>query len=203
LPQKAELVPVPTAQLQFGKRIDIEDSGTQTEISMALPAVPRSSPQFFAAYLMNQILGGGSFSSRLYDEIREKRGLAYSAGSSLSTLDHAAYLTASSGTRSDRAAETLKLMREEIARMAKDGPTLEELEAAKKYVIGSYAINNLDTSSKIASVLISMQTEGLGIDYLQQRENLINAVTLDDVKAVARQLLSVEPTIVVVGPKQP
>jgi zinc protease len=200
LPQKAELVPVPPAQMQFGKRIDVEDSGTQIEISMALPAVTRDSPRFFAAYLMNQILGGGSFSSRLYDEIREKRGLAYSVGSSLSTLDHAAYLTASSGTRADRADETLRLMREEIARMANEGPTQEELDAVKKYVIGSYAINNLDTSGKIANVLISMQTEGLGIDYLDKREELINAVTLDDVKAVARQLLGVEPTIVVVGP---
>lgn len=202
LPKEAVLAPVPPAQMQFGKRIDIEDSGTQTQISLALPGVKRNSPQFFAAYLMNQILGGGSFSSRLYEEIREKRGLAYSVGSSLSTFDHAAYLTASSGTRADRADETLRLMREEITRMANEGPTQKELDEAKKYVIGSYAINNLDTSAKIASVLISMQTEGLGIDYLQKRENLINAVTLDDVKAVAKQLLSVEPTIVVVGPKQ-
>jgi zinc protease len=203
LPERAELEPVSRAQMQFGKRIDIEDSGTQTEISLALPGVTRDSPQFFAAYLLNQILGGNSFSSRLYDEIREKRGLAYSAGSSLSTLDHAAYLTASAGTRSDRAGETLKLMRDEIARLANEGPTQTELEATKKYVIGSYAINNLDTSGKIASVLISMQTEGLGIDYLQKRESLINAVTLDDVKAVAKQLLGAEPTVVVVGPKNP
>ncbi len=201
LPDKADLREVGPAQMQFGKRIDVEDIGTQTAIAMALPGPRRDEPSFFAAYLMNHILGGGSFSSRLYDEIREKRGLAYSVGSSLATLDHAAYITASSGTRSDRAEETLALMRAEIARMAAEGPTAAELEAAKKFVIGSYPINNLDTSAKIARVLISMQTEKLGLDYLSRRADLINAVTLDDLKAVARKFLTVEPTIVMVGPR--
>ncbi len=201
LPQKAELEPVAPAQMQFGKRIDVEDTGTQTAIAMALPGPLRAEKSFFAAYLMNHILGGGSFSSRLYDEIREKRGLAYSVGSSLATLDHAAYISASSGTRSDKAEETLALMRSQIARLAADGPTTGELDAAKKFVIGSYAINNLDTSAKIARALISMQTEKLGIDYLVRRGDLINAVTLEDVKAVARKYLTVEPTVVMVGPR--
>lgn len=201
LPQRSSLEAVNAAQMRFGERIQIEDSGSQTSIAMALPGYQRSDPLFFAAYLMNHILGGGTFASRLYSEIREKRGLAYSVGSSLATFDHAAYIAASSATRSDRAQETLDLMRKEFARMASEGPTASELEAAKKYVVGSYAINNLDTSSKIARALLSMQTEGLGIDYLSRRAGLINAVTLDDVKKVAKQLLSVEPTIVLVGPR--
>jgi zinc protease len=200
LPQSADLAPVAAAEMQFGKRIEIEDSGSQSMIAVALPGVRRDSPEFFAAYLMNHILGGGSFSSRLYDEIREKRGLAYSVGSSMSSFDQAAYIAASSATVAERAGETLAIMQEEITRMAKDGPTAEELEAAKKFVIGSYAINNLDTSADIASVLVTIQTENLGVDYLSRRAALIDAVTLEDVKAVARRLLSSEPTVVVVGP---
>ncbi len=200
LPQKAQLLPVGPADVKFGEQIEMEDSGSQTEISLALPGVQRNSPKFFAAYLMNEILGGGAFSSRLYDEVREKRGLAYSVGSSLSTFDNAAYLTISTATRADRADETLALIRSEMQRLASEGPTQAELDAVKKYVIGSYAINNLDSSAKIAGVLIAMQTQGLGIDYIEKREALINAVTLDEVKAVAAELLGVEPTVVIVGP---
>jgi len=201
LPEKADLVAVAdTAPVKGGLEQVVEMAVPQSVAVFGMPSIKRKDPDFMTAFVLNHILGGGGFASQLMEEVREKRGLAYSVGSSLSTLDHAAYLTASSGTRADRADETLRLMREEITRMANEGPTQEELEAAKKYVIGSYAINNLDTSAKIARVLISMQTEGLGIDYLQKREELINAVTLDDVKAVARQLLGVEPTVVVVGP---
>ncbi|MCU0789871.1 MAG: insulinase family protein [Nitratireductor sp.] len=200
LPQKAQLAEVSPARLTFGERIEQEDSGTQAEISLALPGVKRDSPNFFAAYLMNEILGGGSFTSRLYEEVREKRGLAYSIGSSLASFDKAAYLSISTATRADRAEETLALIRSEIKRLATQGPTAEELEATKKYVIGAYAINNLDTSGKIAEVLLTLQTQGLGIDYIQRRAALINAVTLDEVKAIAAELLSVEPTVVIVGP---
>jgi zinc protease len=169
-------------------------------LALAFPGVKRDSPEFFAAYLMNHILGGGSFSSRLYDEVREKRGLSYSVGSSMSSFDRAAYITASTSTLAERADETLAIMQAEIARMAADGPSDAELEAAKKYVIGSYAINNLDTSADIASVLVTIQTEQLGKDYLDRRAVIIDAVTIEDVRAAARRLLTVEPTIVVVGP---
>jgi zinc protease len=118
----------------------------------------------------------------------------------MSSFDRAAYITASSSTLAERADETLAIMQAEIARMAADGPSEAELEAAKKYVIGSYAINNLDTSADIASVLVTIQTEQLGTDYLDRRAGIIDAVTIEDVRAAARRLLAVEPTIVVVGP---
>ena len=149
---------------------------------------------------MNHILGGGTFSSRLYDEIREKRGLAYSVYSSLTNYDNASFLSLGSKTKAERADETLSIMRSEIERMATEGPTAEELESAKKYVIGSYAINNLDTTSKIARVLVALQEEDLGRDYIDRREEYINSVTLEDVKAIAKRLLSEKPTIVMVGP---
>jgi zinc protease len=200
LPEKSALAAIPEAQITFGKRIEVDDTGSQTMLALAFPGVKRDSPEFFAAYLMNHILGGGSFSSRLYDEVREKRGLSYSVGSSMSSFDRAAYITASSSTLAERADETLAILQSEIARMAAEGPSEAELVAAKKYVIGSYAINNLDTSADIASVLVTIQTEQLGTDYLDRRAGIIDAVTIEDVRAAARRLLAVEPTIVVVGP---
>ncbi len=149
---------------------------------------------------MNHILGGGTFTSRLFDEVREKRGLAYGVSSSLVTQEYASGLIISTATRSDRAAETLDVIRDVVRRMAEEGPTEAELAAAKKYIIGSYALNNLDSSSAIASTLMSLQTDDLGIDYMQRRGALIDAVTLDQVKAAARKLLTAEPSVMVLGP---
>ncbi|MEM7463663.1 MAG: pitrilysin family protein [Pseudomonadota bacterium] len=200
LPETADLKAVDKVDVKFGEDIRIDENLPQSTITLALPGVARKDPEFFAAYLMNQILGGGTFSSRLYDEIREKRGLAYSVYSSLTNYDNASFLSLGSRTKAERAGETLSIMRSEIERMATEGPTAEELESAKKYVIGSYAINNLDTTSKIARVLVTLQEEELGRDYIDRREEFINSVTLDDVKAIAKRLLSQKPTIVMVGP---
>jgi len=187
---------------KFGNEEIIDYPGPQTIVSLALPGLKRSDPDFFTAYILNHILGGGSFSSRLYSEIREKRGLVYGVGSDLSTLAHSAYLGAGFATRPDQADEALEIMRTEITRLAEEGPSEAELEAAKKYILGSYAINNLDTSSKISRVLVGLQSENLGIDYIETRAENINAITLDDVKSVARRLLGAKPTIVMVGPRQ-
>lgn len=98
---------------------------------------------------MNHILGGG-FTSRLYAEVREKRGLAYSVSSSMVMRDHVSALMISTATRPDKAQESLKIIREQVAAMAADGPTEEELAAAKNFLKGSYAVNNLDSSAAIA-----------------------------------------------------
>ena len=84
--------------------------------------------------------------------------------------------------------------------MAEQGPTAEELAAAKAYTIGAYAINNLDSSGSIASTLVELQIQGLGIDYMERRAGYIGAVTLDEVKAVAKKVLSAEPAVMIVGP---
>jgi len=202
LPAHARLMKITEAAVEFGETINVEADLPQTNISLAFPGLKRDHKDFFAAHLMNHILGGGSFSSRLYEEIREKRGLAYSVRSFMSTNEYSAVLVSGTGTRSDRAAETLKVMREEIKKMADYGPTAAELEAAKKYVIGTYAISNLDTSSKIAGVLVAIQQANLGNDYIDRREGYISSVTLEDVRRVAKRLLGVKPTIVTVGPKQ-
>jgi len=203
LPAKAELKPITEAKLNIGEKKAIELAVPQSMIRIVHKGLKRNDPDFYAAYLMNYILGGGSFSSRLYQEIREKRGLAYGVYTYLGSFDHAGYTGGGTATRADRADETIKLLVSEMKRMANDGPTVEELEKAKKYIIGSYAIRNLDTSSKIAATLVAIQQENLGIDYIDKRADYIGAVTIEDTKRLARQLFSGEPTIVIVGPKKP
>jgi zinc protease len=132
--------------------------------------------------------------------VREKRGLAYGVNSSLVNQDHANALIVTTGTRSDRASETLGIVRDVARQLAEEGPTEAELAATKKYLIGAYAITNLDSSSSIAATLVELQLDDLGIDYMQRRAGYINAVTLDQVKAAAKKLLTAEPTIMVVGP---
>jgi zinc protease len=149
---------------------------------------------------MNHILGAGTFTSRLYNEVREKRGLAYGADSYVVTMDHTSRLVIATSTRADQARETLDLVKSVVADMAANGVTEQELADAKKFVIGSYAIGNLDTSMSIASTLVGLQRENLGIDYIERRAALIDSVTLDDVKAAAKKLLTVEPAILLIGP---
>ncbi|KAB2955770.1 MAG: insulinase family protein [Rhizobiaceae bacterium] len=203
LPAEPELSPVTRADLKLGQEIGVNYDLPQTSLRLAYPGIERKDPQFFAAYLMNEVLGGGTFSSRLFEEVREKRGLAYSVGSSLINNEYSAGLVISTATRSDRAAETLEVIRREVARMAAEGPTEAELAAAKKYVVGAYAINNLNSSAAIAATLVELQLDELGIDYIERRAALINGVTLDDARIAAKKLLSAEPAVMVVGPAAP
>ncbi|MGX9120196.1 M16 family metallopeptidase [Mesorhizobium sp. BHbsci] len=200
LPQNQALAPVADVAPTLAQRVEVNYDLPQTSLQLAWPGVKRKAADFFPAVLMNEILGGGTFTSRLFQEVREKRGLAYSVNSSLVNQDHADALVVTTGTRSDRAAETLGIVRDVVKRLAEDGPTEAELVATKKHLIGAYAINNLDSSSSIAATLVQLQLDGLGIDYMQRRTGLINAVTLDQVKAAAKKLLSTEPTEMVVGP---
>ncbi len=201
LPEKAELRSIPEAQPKFDQMIKIDYDLPQASIQMAYPGVKRKDPGFFAAYLMNEVLGGGTFSSRLFEEVREKRGLAYGVGSSLATQRYSELLGIGTATRSDRSAEALQVIEDQIKQMAEQGPTQEELDKAKRYTIGAYAINNLDSSGSIAATLTQIQLEALGIDYITRREGLIHAVTLDEVKEEAKRLLTAKPAIMIVGPK--
>ncbi len=200
LPPNQAIAPVADIEPRLAQHIEVNYDLPQTSLQLAWPGVKRKSADFFPAALMNEILGGGTFTSRLFQEVREKRGLAYSVNSSLVNQDHADALIVTTGTRSDRAAETLGIVRDVVKRLAQDGPTEAELAATKKYLIGAYAISNLDSSSAIAATLVELQLDDLGIDYMQRRTGYINAVTLDQVKAAAKKLLTAEPTIMVVGP---
>lgn len=199
LPAKGNLVAVPDVEPRTGVTVAETMAVPQATIRFAGPGLKRDDPDFMAGFLMNHILGGGSLSSWLYEEVREKRGLAYSVSTSLAPFRHAGLFVGGVGTRADRAAETLAVIKEQIRRMADVGPTEKELAETKAFLIGSYPLR-FDTSDKIAGQLLSIQLDNLGIDYTDRRNGLIEKVTLDDVKRVARRILSKDLTVVTVGP---
>jgi zinc protease len=202
LPAKADLQAVPVAKPQgLGRRIVVELDVPQTVITFGRPGIFRQDPDFMAAYILDHILGGGTFSSRFYTEVREKRGLAYSINDNLVWLKSAALMIGGTATRADRTSETLTVIESEIQRMAETGPTEEELAKAKSYLKGAYTLN-LDTSNKIAGALLQIQLDGLGIDYIERRGALIDAVTLEDTKRVAQRLLKGGMLVTIVGRPQ-
>jgi zinc protease len=199
LPENPELAPIPTVAPQgLGRRIVIQLDVPQAVVTFGGPGIARNDPDFMAAYIVNHILGGGSFSSRLYREVREKRGLAYSVHDSLVWLNHAALFLGGTATRADRTGETIELIESEIRRLAESGPTADELAKAKAYLKSSFALG-LDTSSKIAALLVQLQLDNLGMDYIERRPALIDAVTLDDARRVAKRLLDSGLLVTVVG----
>jgi len=193
---------VPDATLQgLGRRNVVDLDVPQAVVTYGGPGLARKDPDFMAGYIVNHILGGGSFSSRLYKEVREKRGLAYGVFNSLVWLKHAAVTIGGTATRADATGQAIEVIETESHQMAKDGPTQEELEKAKTYLKGSFALG-LDTSTKIASQLVQMQLDDLGIDYIERRPALIDAVTLDDTRRVAKRLLEPNLLVTVVGRPQ-
>lgn len=188
LPQKPHLSAVePAAFSGIGKRHVVPIDVPQSTIRFGREGIARKDPDFIAATVVNHILGGGIFTARLFREVREKRGLAYSVYSQLIAHDHAAIFTGSTSTKNERAAESIAVIEKEIVSLSEFGPTEDELEKAKKYLIGSYALR-FDTSTKIAGQLASLQAEGFGVEYLDERNRLIAAVTMEDAKRVARRL---------------
>lgn len=198
LPEKGAKLKLMDAEIVSGPIRKIIDMNIpQTVIRFGQRGIARKDKDFVAAYIVNHILGGGGFTSRLYTEVREKRGLAYSVYTYLYPLDYAALLVGGVATQNERAAESLKTIEAELVRIAKSGPTEAELAAAKSYLTGSYALR-FDTSGKIAGQLLAIQMEDLGIDYINIRNGLIDAVSEDDVKRVAKGLLQPGKLIVTV-----
>ena len=199
LPAKNDLKPVADATPSgIGRRIVINVDVPQAVVTFGGQGIARQDPDFMAAYIVNHILGGGSFSSRLYREVREKRGLAYGVSDSLVWFRSAAVVLGGTATRADRTADALAVIEHEIKRMADEGPTPDELAAAKSFLKGSYALT-LDTSGKIAVQLTQIQIDNLGIDYIQRRGALIDAVTIEDAKRVARRLYGGGMLVTVAG----
>jgi zinc protease len=199
LPAKAELDPISqVTMLAAGRRIVVDLDVPQAVLTFGGPGLARKDPDFITAFVVNHILGGGSFTSRLYEEVREKRGLAYGVYSYLLPLDHAALVMAGTATSADQAGETLGIIEREIRRLADQGPTAAELAKAKAYLKGSYALR-FDTSTKIAGQLLQIQLDELGIDYINKRNSLIDAVTLEDAKRVSKRLFNGEFLVTVVG----
>lgn len=161
--------------------------------------IARDDPDFFAAFVMNHILGGSGFESRLMTEVREKRGLTYGIGTYLVPKEHAALLLGQVASSNDRMAQTVEVIREEWARMARDGVSAQELEDAKTFLTGAYPLR-FDGNGRIADILAGMQLTGLPLSYIDTRNDMVNAVTQDDIKRVAKRLLNSDTlNFVIVG----
>lgn len=159
----------------------------------------RDDPDFFAAYVLNTILGGSSFESRLMREVREKRGLTYGVYTYLVPRDHTELMMGSVASANDRIADAIEVIRDQWAMLAEAGVTQEELDAAKTYLTGEYPLR-FDGNGPIADIMVGMQVIGLPPDYVVNRNDFINAVTLADINRVAAELLDPEGLhFVVVG----
>jgi zinc protease len=202
LPAEPELVAVADVTMQgLGRRIVLPIDVPQAVVTFGTEGIARSDPDFMPAYVLNHILGGGAFSSRLYQEVREKRGLAYGVSDSLAWLEHAAVLIGGTATRSAVTGEAIGIIESEMHRLAQEGPTEDEVEDAKSALDGSYALG-LDTSAKIAGQLVQIQIDHLGIDYIDRRSSQIGAVTLADTQRVAKRLLDSGLLVTIAGKPQ-
>jgi zinc protease len=173
--------------------------GPQAVILFGHDGIPRDDPDFFAATILNEVLGGGRFGARLMTEVREKRGLTYGVGTYLADYDQADLMVGQMSSSNATAAEAIEVVRTEWARIAAEGITQAELDATKTYLTGAYPLR-FDGNDQIASILVGMQMIGLPPDYPATRNDRVNAVTLADVKRVAARLIAPDDLhFVVVG----
>jgi zinc protease len=199
LPATGTLTAIPDVSMQGAdRRIVVQLNVPQSVVRLGGTGLMRKDPDFIPAYMVNHILGGGSFTSRLYDEVREKRGLVYGVYSYLLGMRHTSLFMVSTQTGADATREALGLIERETNRMVSEGPTEQELTKTKAYLKGSYALN-FDTSTKIASLLLQIQLDELGIDYIDKRNSLMDAVTIDDARRAAKRLALGGMLVTVVG----
>ena len=193
--------PLPAVEpLARGETIRIEHPSSQVHILLGQPGLKRGDPDYFPLYVGNHILGGGGFVSRLYEEIREKRGLSYGAYSYFAPRREAGPFTASLQTRGGQEEQALQVMRETIRAFIEQGPTPEELEAAKKNISGGFPLR-LDSNSKILGYVAMIAFYGLPLDYLDTFIEKVNAVTLEQIQDAFGRRLQLERFVtVMVGP---
>ena len=191
MPQTGAAMPPPAEFALTGGVQVIPFDTPQSVVIFGHEGIDRDDPDFFAAFILNSILGEGGFGSRLMQEVREKRGLTYGVYTYLYSLESADLLLGQVASANDRVAEAVSVIRDEWARAAQDGVTAEELETAKTYLTGAYPLR-FDGNGRIANILAGMQVQGFGIDYINTRNDRVNAVTLDDVNRMAARLLDAE-----------
>lgn len=171
----------------FEERVQMQNP--QAVVMFAKKGITRESPEFYAAYVLNHIIGGSGFQSRLYKEVREDRGLSYYVGTDLNILDKAELFLGTLATTTQQVKQARDVVLQVMKEIAKKGVTEQELKDAKSYITGSFPLN-LDTNSKIAGYLLMMQTNDLSADYLKNRNNHINSVTLVQINSLAKALIS-------------
>jgi zinc protease len=203
LPAKAALAPIP--EVVWPKDtpvILVPREGTQTELLFAMPGPQRLDPDWYAADIANYILGGGGFSSRLMNEVRDKNGLTYGIGTDLAPMDRAAMIAGDAATDNDKTGKAWQIALDTMRGFYANGATAEEITAAKDYLTGSLPLM-LTSTDAIAGVLLDMQLHGLGRDYLDRRDQLIRGVTVEDVMRVVKRWFDPKLlTLVMVGKPQ-
>ncbi|WP_082029499.1 pitrilysin family protein [Tateyamaria sp. ANG-S1] len=199
LPEEGAPQPGPAEILIQGGTTVVPFDTPQSVAIFGQPGIDQDHPDFFAARVLNQVLGAGGFESRLMTEVRQRRGLTYGVYSFLVPQDHAATIQGQVASSNETVAEAVSVIRDEWARAAADGVTEEELEAAKLYVTGAYPLR-FNGNGPIARIMVGMQMLGLPIDYIATRNDKVEAVTMEDVQRVAAELLDPEGLhFVVVG----
>jgi zinc protease len=200
LPLETERPDLSHINVQNGGKIYVYNEDIpQSIIVMKQDGVRRSDPDYYAATLMNMILGGGGFGSRLMEEAREVRGLTYGIYSQLNDSRYSESFVVQTSTKNETAQEMVTLIQDEIRKIASEGVTEQELMDTKSYLIGSMPLN-LVSNSQISSVLLSIRLDELPLTYLDDRETLINAVTSEDIQVIANKMLTAENiTTVIIG----
>ena len=199
LPEEGAPMPEP-AELALSGGVTLVPFDTPQSVTLfGHIGIDRDDPDFFAAYVANEIFGGSGRQSRLSDEVREKRGLTYGVGTFLADYDYADLLLGQFASANDRMAQAIDVVRDEWERIAAEGVTETELEEIKTYLTGAYPLR-FDGNGPIARIMVGMQMQGLTPDYINTRNDKVNAVTLDDVKRVAARIYRPEELrFVVVG----
>jgi len=196
LPPVEEVQPLKQA---VEKRIDFD--AAQAHVLVGQPGIKRSSPDFFALLVGNHILGGGGFTARLTEELRQKRGLTYGVYSSFAPALHAGAFTISLQTRPDQAQQALDLVRTELARFLADGPTEKELQAAKDNLIGGFALR-IDSNRKLLDNVANIAWNDLPLDYLSTWTDQVQRISAQDIRqAFARTLTPQSMVTIVLGGK--
>ncbi|MFO1201446.1 MAG: pitrilysin family protein [Tabrizicola sp.] len=202
LPATGALQPQTAPWLLTGGTTVVDFPTPQSTVFFGEQGIARDDPDFFPAFVLNEVIGGSRFTARLMTEVREKRGLTYGIGTYLVNMEHSDMLLGQFSASNDKVAEAIKVVKEEWARIVKDGVTPEELEATKTYLTGSYPLR-FDGNGPIASILVGMQMDAMPIDYVRTRNANIEAVTAEDLKRVAARLFKPENLhFVVVGQPQ-
>lgn len=207
LPKSADCASFPAldevAALGALKEQSIPFESAQAHVLIGQPGFRRADPDYFPLIVGNYILGGGGLVSRLYNEVREKRGLSYSVYSNFSPGLHAGAFTIGLQTRPDQAQQAVELSRQIVARFVAEGPTDAELKAAKDNLIGGFALR-IDSNAKLLDNIASMAWNGLPTDYLDTWTQQVEKVTVGDVKAAfARKLQADRMVTVIVGARPP
>ncbi len=199
LPAEGAPMPDEAPYLLAGGQTVVEFPTPQSVAVFGHEGIERLDPDFFPAFVLNQILGGSGFQSRLMNEVRVERGLTYGIGSFLSLADHRPMLMGQFSSSNDLVAEAVSVIRDEWADIAENGVAQTELDAAIRYMTGAYPLR-FDGNERIAGILAGMQADGMPVDYILTRNDQVAAVTLDDIERVAARLMDPEGLhFVVVG----